>query len=94
MRLPITACLVSRHSGAPAIRFHTQPLSEREADRLHEELGTLVPVHDVFLAVGDVACLGVIAPRDTTDTALEALMARLRAHPRILPSTVHVSRFP
>jgi hypothetical protein len=85
---------VSRHSGAPAIRFHTHPLTEREADRLHEELGTLVPIHDVLLAVGDVACLGVIAPMDTAAAALEALMGRLRADPRILPLTVHVSRFP
>jgi hypothetical protein len=85
---------VSRHSGAPAICFHTEPLTEREADRLHEELGAIVPLHDVLLAVGDVACVGAIAPKDTTNGALEALMGRLRADPRILPLTVHVSRFP
>jgi hypothetical protein len=36
---------------------------------------------------------GAIAPADTSDSAFEALMTRLRAHPRILPVTVHVSRF-
>ena len=85
---------MSRHSGAPAICFHTQPLTERQADRLHEELGTLVPVHDVLIAVGDAACVGAIAPRDTADAALAALMGRLRADPRILPLTVRVGRFP
>ena len=86
--------MTRRHGGATAVRFHTRPLAEPEANRLHEALGTLVPVRDVWLACGDGGCVGAVAPVDDSEPALERLMALLRRDARILPLTVAVGRFP
>jgi hypothetical protein len=87
--------MLSRHAGATAVRFHTRPLADDEANRLHEDLGSWVPVLDVWLAVTEGSgCVGAVAPVDTADAPLERLMARLRSDPRILPATVAVGRFP
>jgi len=86
---------MSAHSGATAVRFHTEPLSDREANTLHEELGTLVPAHDVWLGGDDgTGWVGAIAPVNTTEASLLALIDRLRVHPRIQSLTVAVGRFP
>jgi hypothetical protein len=79
----------------PAVRFHTQPLSDADANRLHCELGDVVHVHDVWLA-GDegAAWVGAIAPVDSTEAALRTLIERLRADARIQAPTVAVGNFP
>ena len=87
--------MISIHSGATAVRFHTQPLTDGEANLLHQALGALVDTHDVWLAGGDgLGCPGAIAPVDTSEAALLTLMDQLRAHPRINGVTVVVGRFP
>jgi hypothetical protein len=86
---------MSAHSGATAVRFHTRPLSDGEANALHEELGMVVPAHDVWLGSGDGArWVGAIAPVDTTEAGLAALIDRLRADSRIQPLTVAAGNFP
>ncbi len=86
---------MSRFSGETAVRFHTQPLSDDEANHLHAELGTLVPVRDVWLGGDDGAVwVGAIAPADSTEPALQSLIARLRTHSSIQAPTVAVGRFP
>lgn len=83
------------HSGATAVRFHTHILSDEAADQLHAELGKLVPVLDVILGGDDGAgWVGAIAPVDSSPSALEALMERLRADARIQSLTVAVGRLP
>jgi hypothetical protein len=86
---------LSKSSGETAIRFHTEPLTDTEANQLHEELGTVVAVRDVLLGgQSGAGWVGAIAPVDTTEDALLALMDRLRADPRIQALTVAVGRFP
>ena len=83
------------HSGATAVRFHTHILSDEAADQLHAELGELVPALDVILGGDDgAAWVGAIAPVDSSPSALEALMERLRADARIQSLTVAVGRLP
>lgn len=82
-------------SGATAVRFRTQPLSDSEADALHEALGRVVPAHDVWLGGDDgEVWVGAIAPIDTSEPALLELIERLLAVPRIQPLTLAVGRFP
>ena len=86
---------MSAHSGATAVRFHTKPLSEKDANILHEQLGTVVAAHDVWLGGDDGAgWVGSIAPVDTTEAGLLALIDRLRVDSRIEPLTVAVGNFP
>jgi hypothetical protein len=89
------AVIDSTHRGATAVRFHTRPMSDGEANALHEELGDLVPVHDVRLAGADGApWVGAVAPIDASEAALLELIDRLRGDARIEGLTVAVGSFP
>ncbi len=85
----------SPHSGAPAVRFQTRPLSDLEASALLDELCTIVPAHRVWMG-GDTGLpyLGAIRLGDAAEAGSTALIDRLRRDPRIEPHTVVAGQFP